>query len=63
MVRQQKVRNPLMNIVLMLTISANQLSGDNLCLHKKRVEILNHLFVEVAFGLGRGESREAELKY
>ena len=68
MTRQQEIRNPLLDRVLMLAAPANQLATLHASLHEKRVQILQSLRRLVIvrhqnFGLGDHiwQSRQAEL--
>lgn len=62
MIRQQKVRNPLLDPILMAAVRTHQTALADLRLQEKRVQLLHHL--RVVFELlwrwwGRGKSREA----
>jgi hypothetical protein len=46
MIRKQKVRDAVLNAVLMTTVSAHKLPLHNLCFEKQTMEIPKHRFVE-----------------
>lgn len=66
MIRQQEIRNPLLNLILMSTVPTYETALTDLCFHQESVQLGHHLFVCFEFfaggGLGR-ESWEAELLF
>lgn len=61
MIRQQKICDSLLNIILMPTTSTHQLPLHNLRLHQQRMKILNSLLIELALRLGRRKCRKSKL--